>query len=158
MSEFRQSVIFRAILRCCGLLSEWILRENRGDVLGWIEWELRTGIRTEFLCIDTWPFVVTMHSKLLCPVQKHKSELCGQKYLKVKIILLHWRTFVGSKCGIFLRVEAGKERFRLDKREKMLFCRNSFDDDNKKIFYDASYKTPKNIARCDFDADDILAT
>ena len=120
--------------------------------------QLRTGIRTEFLFIDTWPFVVTMYSKLLCLVQKHKSELCGQKYLKVKIILLHWRTFVGSKCGIFLRVEAGKERFRLDKREKRLFCRNSFDDDNKKKFYDASYKTPKNIARCDFDADDILAT
>ena len=120
--------------------------------------QLRTGIRTEFLFIYTWPFVVTMYSKLLCLVQKHKSELCGQKYLKVKIILLHCRTFVGSKCGIFLRVEAGKERFRLDKREKRLFCRNSFDDENKKNFYDASYKTPKNIARCDFDADNILAT
>ena len=105
--------------------------------------QLRTGIRTEFLFIDTWPFVVTMYSKLLCLVQKHKSELCGQKYLKVKIILLHWRTFVGSKCGIFLRVEAGKERFRLDKRKKGFFVEIHSTTTTKKNFTTLATKRQK---------------
>ena len=131
-------------------LTFWV---NSSREPGWCTWmnrmramvvsQLRTGIRTEFLCIDTWPFVVTMHSKLLCPVQKHKSELCGQKYLKVKIILLHWRTFVGSKCGIFFRVEAGKERFRLDKRKKGFFVEIHSTTTTKKFFTTLATKRQK---------------